>query len=91
MTSLSERLDAMLLDWLERSAARGLEPRPGLEASAVLTVSSRALEEVQRFCGLWGLRTKTVPRDDGRSSVLRIDGPSLVVEGVAAIATGRAR
>jgi hypothetical protein len=53
---MSELLDMLLKDWLERRAAAGRAPRPDLEAAAVITVAAHAVGELRRLCDLWGLR-----------------------------------
>jgi hypothetical protein len=79
--SLSEQLDAMLLGWLERRAARGRPERPGRRARAAVTVSDGALPEVERFCAGWEM---TVERP-ARGRVAVVEGPARTVEGFAAI------
>jgi nitrogen fixation protein len=84
--SLSSELDARLVGWLERRAATGPVPRADLEAAAVITVADGAVADVERLCHGWGLRVRSIPRDGGRWSVLRVDGPALPVVGLTEIA-----
>jgi hypothetical protein len=79
--TLSEQLDAMLLGWLERIADRRRPARPGLRATAVLTIADSALPEVRTFCANWAMTVERPAR--GRITV--IEGPARVVEGFAAI------
>jgi hypothetical protein len=81
---MSELLDTLLKDWLERRAAAGRAPRPDLEAAAVITVAAHAVGELRRLCDLWGLRLNATPGTGGWT-VLRIDGPALAVQGLAEI------
>jgi hypothetical protein len=87
--SLSAELDARLIGWLERRAATGPAPRADLEAAAVITVADGAVAEIERLCRRWGLRARSVPRDGGRWSVLRVDGRALPVLGLTEIARVR--
>jgi hypothetical protein len=84
--SLSAELDARLIGWLERRAASVPAPRADLEAAAVITVADGVVAELERFCLRWGLRARSVPREGGRWSVLRVDGPALPVLGLSEIA-----
>jgi hypothetical protein len=79
--SLSEQLDAMLLGWLERRAARSRPDRADRRATAAVAVPDAAMPEVERFCASWML---SVARPaNGR--VALIEGPARTVEGFAAI------
>jgi hypothetical protein len=79
--TLSEQLDAMLLGWLERETARR-EPRPGLRATAAITIADGALTEIRRFCARWGMTAER----PARGTLAVIEGPALAVEGFAEIA-----
>jgi hypothetical protein len=79
--TLSEQLDAMLLGWLERVADRRRPLRPGLRATAVLTISDSALPEVEKFCAGWAMSVER----PARGLITVIEGPARVVEGFAEI------
>jgi hypothetical protein len=84
--TLSEQLDAMLLGWLERRAARQEPARPGLRSSALVIVADAVLPELERFCASWQMTLRRSPRADGASSVVHVDGPALPVQGLFEIA-----
>jgi hypothetical protein len=84
--TLSEQLDAMLLGWLERRAARQEPARPGLRLSALVIVADAVLPELERFCASWQMTLRRSPRADGASSVVHVDGPALPVQGLFEIA-----
>ena len=77
--TLLEQLDAMLLEWLERTAGGRRPVEPGLRGTAVLSIARAALDEVERFCAKWDM---TVER---RGVAVVIEGPARAVEGFAAI------
>ncbi|HET8756813.1 MAG TPA: hypothetical protein VFM58_12410 [Solirubrobacteraceae bacterium] len=84
--SLSEQLDAMLLGWLERRAARSRPDRPDRRATAAVTVAESALPELERFCARWMMSLQRPAR--GRLAL--VEGPARAVEGFAAlVATSR--
>jgi hypothetical protein len=78
---LSEQLDAMLLGWLERHAARREPGPPALRATTVLTVADEAMAEIARFCAGWGMGV----RRPARGVIALVEGPARPVEGFAAI------
>ena len=79
--SLSEQLDAMLHGWLERAAVFRAPVRPGLRATSPIAVSDRDLAEVERACAGWDVTV----RRPARGSIALVEGPTRVVEGLAAI------
>jgi hypothetical protein len=84
--TLSEQLDAMLLGWLERRAAREEAERPGLRSRALVIVADAVMPELERFCASWQMTLRRSPRADGASSVVHVDGPALPVQGLCEIA-----
>ncbi len=83
--ALSDQLDSLLFGWLEYHADHGPPRRPGAKGTAVLAVTERLVPELERFCERWDLAVRLQPGAKGRWAVLRVDGPSLPVEGLAAI------
>lgn len=79
--SLSEQLDAMLLGWLERRAARSRPDRPDRRATAAIIVAESALPEVERFCASWMMSVERPAT--GRVAI--VEGPARTVEGFAAL------
>ena len=79
--SLSEQLDAMLLGWLERRAARSRPDRPDRRATAAVTVADNALPELERFCARWMMRVER----PAHGRVALVEGPARTVEGFAAL------
>ena len=75
--TLSDQLDSLLFGWLEH--------RADTQGTAILAVAERLVPEVESFCERWDLGVRVQPSDPGRWAVLRVDGPSLPVEGLAAI------
>jgi hypothetical protein len=82
--TLSEQLDAMLLGWLERRCDERRPVHAGDTASAILTVATGQVDEIQAFCRRWGLRLRRLLTDTGVAAV-RIDGPALPVTGLTEI------
>jgi hypothetical protein len=83
--TLSEKLHAMLLGWLAWCADRRAPRRAGSRGAAVVTVTARAVPEVERFCARWDMTAERTATADGRWAVLRVDGPVLPVMGFSAI------
>ena len=83
--SLSEQLDAMLMGWLERRADRHTPERPGTRAAALITIADHAVTEVERFCARWNMTAERTAPAGGGFAVLRVDGPTLPVQGFTEI------
>jgi hypothetical protein len=83
--TLSDQLDSLLFGWLEHRADTGPPRRADAQGTAILAVAERLVPEVESFCERWDLGVRVQPSDPGRWAVLRVDGPSLPVEGLAAI------
>jgi hypothetical protein len=83
--TVAEQLDAMLLGWLERHAADHEPLDADLEAVAIVTVAQRVLDEVEAFCGRWGMTITRTHRGDGGWAVLEVHGPALPVQGFTEI------
>jgi hypothetical protein len=79
--SLSEQLDAMLLGWLERRAARSRPGRPDRRATAAIAVADGALPELERFCAGWMMSVER----PAHGRVALVEGPARTVEGFAAL------
>jgi hypothetical protein len=79
--SLSQQLDAMLLGWLERRAARSRPDRPDRRATAAVTVADGALPELERFCAGWMMSVER----PAHGRVALVEGPARTVEGFAAL------
>jgi hypothetical protein len=83
--TLSEQLDAMLMGWLERRADRHTPQRPDTRAAAIITIADHAVAEVERFCARWNMTAERTARAGGDFAVLRVDGPTLPVQGFTEI------
>jgi hypothetical protein len=83
--TLSEQLDAMLSGWLERYAATHAPGSADAVATAVVTVADPSVPEVEAFCDRWDLSVQRLRHDDGRRSVLRVEGRVLPVRGFTEI------
>jgi hypothetical protein len=83
--TLSDQLDALLFGWLEHRADHGPPRRPDARGTVVLAVAERLVPEIEAFCARWNLGVRVRPADAQRWAVLRVDGPSLAVEGLAAV------
>lgn len=83
--TLSEQLDAMLLGWLERQAARDTPEPAGTRGAAFVTVTDGAVPEVERFCAGWDMTAERTALSNSRWVVLRVDGPILPVTGFTEI------
>jgi hypothetical protein len=81
--TLTERLDAMLLGWLERHAT---PTAPDARATAIITVAAGRIDEVEAFCARWALRVTRLGGGEKWQSI-RVDGPRLPVIGFAQITT----
>jgi hypothetical protein len=79
--TLFEQLDAMMVGWLERNADLGRPVRPGVHATAVLTIADNAMPQVERFCAEWDM---AVARP-ARGTIAVIEGPELAVRGFTEI------
>jgi hypothetical protein len=77
--TLAEQLDAMLLGWLEHAADRRGAARADLRATAVLTIATAAVAELQSLCERWGMTLEM------RGTVAVIAGPARVVDGLVAV------
>ncbi len=81
--TLTDQLDSLLFGWLEDRAETGPVRRPDARGTVVLSVKDRLVPEVEAFCERWDLGVRVKPA--GHWSVLRVDGPSLPIEGLAAV------
>ena len=82
--TLAEQLDSLLFGWLEQRADTGPPRRADARGTAVVAVTERLVPDVEAFCARWNLGVRVRPADTGHWAVLRVDGPSLPVEGLAA-------
>jgi hypothetical protein len=83
--TLSEQLDAMLMGWLERRADLHTPQRPGTRAAALITIADHAVPEVERFCARWDMIASRTSPAGSPFAVLRVDGPTLPVQGFTEI------
>ena len=83
MTSLADRLDSLLHQWLERHAATHAPSRADASAKGVVVVGSSYVEEVEALCSRWGMSAERVS-----PTVLKISGRMLPVRGLTEIAAG---
>ncbi len=83
--TLAEQLDSLLFGWLEQRADTGPPRRADARGTAVVAVTERLVPDVEAFCARWNLGVRVRPADTGHWAVLRVDGPSLPVEGLAAV------
>ena len=86
MPSLTDRLDALLHQWLERHGATRGPYRADADATGVVVVDRAAVEEVEAFCERWGMTVRRVS-----PTVLTVEGRALPVRGFTEIAAGYRR
>jgi hypothetical protein len=82
---LADQLDAMLLGWLERRNAGAAQQPPGGDATAVVTVATPAVPEVEALCARWGLAVHRSERGERPWTVLCVTGRPLPIMGLAEI------
>jgi hypothetical protein len=83
MAMITDRLDSLLRQWLERHAdTRGPYPADA-RATGVIVVGRNYVQDVKTFCARWGVDVEQVS-----PTVLKVTGRMLPVRGITEIAAG---